>query len=311
MKRALLTGGSGFVGANLVRRLLRDGHEVHLLVRPEHTTWRIEEIRDHVRLHTVDFQDRSALLKIIKEIKACWIFHLAAHGAYSWQEGVHEIFGTNLVATVNILEASLAVGFEAFIHIGSSSEYGFKDHAPAETEWLEPNSLYACAKAAATLYCRHSAQAHGAHIVTLRLYSAFGPYEDANRLMPKLIKHGLRNELPPLVNPDIVRDYIYIDDVCEACIAASKNRTLEFGAVYNLGTGVQTSMHSVVETARRLLGISAEPLWGTMRNRGWDAVTWVADNQKILSELGWRPRYTFEQGLAMMIEWHRLRKCHD
>lgn len=304
MKRAIITGATGFVGANLARRLLRDGHEVHLLVRAEHNPWRIKEIREDVRTHTLDFQDAATVSNIIAEIKADWIFHLAAHGAYSWQKDVRRIFDTNLGATINLLEASLAVGFEAFIHTGSSSEYGFKDHAPAENEWIEPNSHYACAKAAATLYCRHTAQAHDAHIVTLRLYSAFGPYEDMNRLMPKLIGHGLRGEFPPLVNPDIARDYIYVDDVCDACIAAARATTAARGAVYNLGSGVQTSLRDVVEIARCLMKIPAEPHWGTMPSRVWDTSTWVADNRKIETELGWHPQCTFEQGLKMMIDWY-------
>jgi len=305
MKRAIITGATGFVGANLARRLLRDGHEVHLLVRAEHNSWRIGEIREDVQIHILDFQNAAAVSNTIKEIKADWIFHLAAHGAYSWQKDVRRIFDTNLGATINLLEASLAVGFEAFIHTGSSSEYGFKDHAPAENEWIEPNSHYACAKAAATLYCRHTAQALDAHIVTLRLYSAFGPYEDMNRLMPKLVEHGLRGEFPPLVNPDIARDYIYVDDVCEACLAAVRTTTVPRGAVYNLGSGVQTSLRGVVEIVRHLMNISAEPQWGTMPSRAWDTSTWVADNQKIQAELGWHSQFTLEQGLAMMVDWYR------
>ncbi|MEA3186209.1 MAG: hypothetical protein QOD99_39 [Chthoniobacter sp.] len=305
MKRVLLTGGTGFVGANLARRLLRDGHAVHLLVRPAHAGWRIEEIRHDIQLHELELADANAASKTVAAIKPDWIFHLAAHGAYSWQKDAAQIFQTNLIATVNLLESALRLGFEAFVHTGSSSEYGFKDHAPAETEWVEPNSHYACAKAAATQYCRYSAQAQKAHIVTLRLYSAFGPFEDPNRLMPKLIEHGLRGELPLLVNPDIARDYIYIDDVCEACILAAQMPSCEPGPVYNLGTGVQTSLRDVVDVSRRLLDIAAEPQWGSMLPRIWDTSVWVANNQRIKAELGWKPRFNFEEGFLEMANWAR------
>lgn len=307
MKRCLVTGGTGFVGANLVRRLLRDGHAVHLLVRPEHAAWRIEEIRRDVRLHLLDLSDIRAVAQTIEEIKPEWIFHLAAHGAYSWQADIAQIFRTNLLGTIHLVEACLKTGFDSFIHTGSSSEYGFKDHAPSEAERLEPNSHYAVAKASATLYCRSTAQARKANITTLRLYSAYGPYEDANRLMPTLIRHGLRGEWPPLVHPDTARDYVYVEDVCDACILVAQTAPREAGAVYNLGTGRQTSLREVTAVARGVLGIKAEPLWGTMPAREWDTSIWRADSRKIQAELNWRPRHSFEEGFSLMAAWHRTR----
>jgi nucleoside-diphosphate-sugar epimerase len=303
MKHIVLTGGTGFVGANLARRLLRDGHVVHLLVRASHAEWRIQEIRDRIQLHVVDFMDATAVSKQIEAIGPEWIFHLAAHGAYSWQNDLNEIVQTNFLSTINLVNACLQTGFEAFIHTGTSSEYGFKDHPPSETEWLEPNSAYAVAKASATLFCRYTAQSRTANIITLRLYSAYGPYEEPKRLMPNLIAHGLRGELPPLVNPDIARDYVYVDDICDACILAAQKPPGEPGAVYNVGTSVQTSLREVVETARRVMRITAEPQWGSMPSRIWDTAVWVADSSKIREELGWRPQFDFESGLRRMVEW--------
>jgi UDP-glucose 4-epimerase len=307
MKRCLISGGTGFVGANLARRLLRDGHEVHLLVRPQHAAWRIDEIRPAVRLHQLELADAPAVARLVSQLKPEWIFHLAAHGAYSWQADIAQIFQTNLSGTINLVEAGLKAGFESFIHTGSSSEYGFKDHAPGETEYLQPNSHYAVAKAAATLYCRAAAQAHRANITTLRLYSAYGPYEEEKRLMPALIRHGLRGEWPPLVHPDTARDYIYVDDVCDACLLAARTPPREFGAIYNLGTGRQTSLREVTTVVRRLLGIGAEPQWGTMPARQWDTSVWCADISKIQAELKWQPSHGFEAGFARMVAWHRTR----
>lgn len=307
MKRCLLTGGTGFVGANLARHLLRDGHEVHLLVRPEHAAWRIEEIRSDIQLHLLDLSDARAVSAMIKETRPEWIFHLAAHGAYSWQKDIARIFQTNLLGTIHLVEACLGAGFESFIHTGTSSEYGFKDHAPTETELLEPNSHYAVAKASATLYCRHAAQANAANLTTLRLYSAYGPYEDENRLLPNLIRHGLLGEWPPLASPDTARDYVYVDDVCEACVLAAQTKPREFGAVYNVGTGVSTSLREVTAIARRVFGIRAEPEWGTMPSRSWDTSVWQADNRSIHAELGWHPRHSFEDGLTKMMMWQQYR----
>lgn len=305
MKRAIITGATGFVGANLARRLLAEGHEVHLLVRPGHAPWRIEAIKADVRLRVLNLGDAEALARVVADVRPEWVFHLAAHGAYSWQTDLARMIQTNVIETVNLVEACLRAGFEAFVNTGSSSEYGYKDHAPSETEWLEPNSHYAVTKASATLFCRYTAQSRHVHIPTLRLYSVYGPYEDPNRLIPTIITRGLKGELPSLVNPDIARDYVYVEDVCEAYLLAAGAPDQELGAVYNVGTGVRTAIRQVVEMARRVMGIEAEPRWDSMPNRQWDTNVWLADNRKIRNALGWEPKFDFERGFEKTVGWFR------
>lgn len=305
MKRTIVTGATGFVGANLARRLLREGHEVHLLVRQGYNPWRISEIQSDVHLHKVSLNDADGLTSVVELIRPEWIFHLAVHGAYSSQKDVQAIVQTNVLGTVNLVEACLRTGFEAFVNTGSSSEYGFKDHPPSEREWLEPNSHYAVTKAAATLYCRYTAQSHRALLPTLRLYSVYGPYEEPTRLLPTLIRHGLRGELPPLVDPTIARDYVYIDDVCDTYLLAATVPGQELGAVYNVGTGIQTSLREVVDVARDVMPIVAEPVWGSMPNRSWDSSVWVADSRAIREALRWEPRFSFADGLRAMVDWFK------
>ncbi|HEY8602429.1 MAG TPA: SDR family NAD(P)-dependent oxidoreductase [Thermomicrobiales bacterium] len=303
MKRVIVTGATGFVGANLARRLLSDGHEVHLLLRRGHAAWRIAGIASAVRCHEVDLGDREGLQRAFDLIRPEWVFHLAVHGAYSSQTDLREMVQTNIIGTINLVEAALSADVAAFVNTGSSSEYGLKDHAPTENEWLDPNSYYAVTKASATQYCRHMAHHSGLLLPTLRLYSVYGPYEEPTRLIPALVTRGLRGELPPLVDPAVSRDYVYVDDVVEAYLLAATVPEQEIGAVYNIGTAVQTPLHEVVGIARRVMDITAEPVWGSMPNRGWDTTIWVADNRKIRSSLGWYPRISFEEGLCRMIDW--------
>ena len=305
MKRVLVTGATGFVGANLARRLLRDGHEVHLLVRPEHAAWRIEEIRRDVVLHPVPVHDREAVASAVAAVRAEWIFHLAAHGAYSWQTDLPEMTRTNVQGTMNLVSAALRTGFEAFVNTGSSSEYGFKDHAPAESELLEPNSDYAVTKAAATQFCASIARRERVHLPTLRLYSVYGPYEDPRRLVPTLIEQGLRGRLPPLVDPTVARDFVHVDDVVDAYLLAAQRPTSELGAIYNVGSGVKTTIRDAVDVARQVLEIAQEPQWNTMPNRSWDTAVWVSDSRKIRAQLGWQPRHDFASGLGRTVEWQR------
>ena len=308
MVRVIITGGSGFVGSNLTRRLLHDGHEVHLLVRQGYTSWRISAIRSDLHLHILDLHEKDVLNDAVRRIRPDWIFHLAAYGGNASENDCYQMVKANIIGTINLVEACLKTGFEAFVNTGSSSEYGFKDSAPSETEWLEPNSHYAVTKASASLFCRYTAQSQDVLVPTLRLYSVYGAYESPNRLFPKLITLGLKGEFPPLVSPETSHDFVYVDDVIDAYILAAKTPNQEPGAIYNVGTGVQTTLREVVEVARRVMGITVEPVWGSMPSRRWDTDKWVADNRKIEKALGWRPRHTFEEGFHQMVNWYKSRE---
>jgi UDP-glucose 4-epimerase len=303
MKRVIITGATGFVGANLVRRLLHEGHEVHLLLRPDYTAWRIQGIQADVHLHEVRLENPEDAQQVVTSIQPEWVFHLAAHGAYSWQNDFSQMIRTNFASTINLVEACLKAGFETFVNTGSSSEYGFKDHAPSENEAPEPSSYYAVTKASATLYCGYVARSRGVRIPTLRLYSVYGPYEEPRRLIPSLIIHGLDGQFPPLVSPRVARDYICVDDVVDAYLLAASGKGDMPDAVYNVGSGVQTTIEEIVGIAQRILNISAVPEWGSMPNRIWDTNVWMADTRLIRERLDWLPRHSVEQGFREFVDW--------
>jgi nucleoside-diphosphate-sugar epimerase len=309
-RRVLVTGAGGFVGANLVRRLLGDGHRVTGVLGPGGDRWRLTGLEGQAQLVEVDLRNEDALRRLVRQAAPEWTFHLAAHGAYSWQRDARRILDTNLMATIALVEACREAGCDAFVHAGSSSEYGFKDHAPSEEELAEPNSRYAVAKAAATLCCRYVAQHEQFPAVTLRLYSVFGPYEDPRRLVPAVVMHARRNELPPLVAPEVAHDFVWVDDVVEALLLAAEAARSCGGSVYNVGTGVETSLAQFVDIARRVLHVDAEPTWGSMTGRAWDATSWVADNRRIQAELGWQPRTDLAEGLRRTAAWLLARDGH-
>lgn len=300
---AVVTGGTGFVGANLVRRLVAEGHETHLLVRPECDRWRLVGIEGDVRWHVVALEDGESTAAAVSSIGPRWIFHLAANGAYSSQRDVRAMVSTNVTGTVNLVEAAIRTDFESLVHTGSSSEYGFKDQPPGEEAWLEPNSAYAVTKASATLFCRHSALAHTAPIVTLRLYSVYGPWEEPTRLIPALALSGRERRLPPLVDPSIARDFVYVDDVVDAMLLTARSGMAASGAVFNVGTGRQTTIGELVAIVRDHFGLDLEPEWGSFPNRDWDTAIWQADPQRIRSVLGWVPRLDVESGFARFDKW--------
>ena len=302
-RRVLVTGSTGFIGANLARRLVRDGHDVHLLVRPRDTRWRIQEILDVVTLHECSLQEGELVEHLVTTIDPEWVFHLAAYGAYSSQRDVQSIVTTNFNGTVNLVEACLKTGFESFVNAGTSSEYGYADHAPLESDLPEPNSCYAATKAAATLYCRYSARAQKRHLTTLRLYSVFGPWEDPTRLLPTLIIRGLRGELPPLVSPATAHDFLYVDDAVEAFIQSVRSPVDRWGPIFNVGTGRQTSLAQLVSLVRAQWSIRAEPEWGSMPDREWDTDLWVSDSSAFSAATGWSPSHSLGEGLCAFADW--------
>jgi len=307
MERAIVTGAAGFIGANLARRLLEEGVQPYLFVAPGSARWRLEEIGDHAPIVEIDLADEEGLAAAVADARADRVFHLAAHGGYSWQTDHGAMLRSNVIGTANLLEACLACGFETFVNTGSSSEYGLKDHAPNEEENLEPNSMYAVAKAAATMMCRQAAVRGGANICTLRLYSTYGPWEEPRRLVPALVLEGLRGRLPPLVDATIARDFVWVGDVVDAYLLAARAVHSEPGAVYNVGTGVQTTLAEAVESVGAVLDVKALPAWGSMPRRSWDTNCWVADGRKIHERLGWRMSMGFRDGVGAFADWLRDR----
>ena len=305
MKKILITGATGFIGANLARKLVEDGHNVSILVRPEHKKWRIKDVENALEVVEADLKSKKDVERAVSRIKPDWIFHLAAYGAYSAQDDLKSIIETNIEGTINLVEASKKAGFESFVNVGSSSEYGFKDHAPKEDEFLDPNSYYALAKAFSSMFSRHVSIKEEINIVTLRPYSVYGPFEEPSRLIPTLIRKGMEGTYPPLVNPKTARDFIYVDDFIDACVKAAEKTDHDLGAIYNVGSEVQTALLEVVEVVKNVFQIKEEPEWGTMEQKSWDTDTWVSNSAKCRETLGWYAKYSFEQGFRAFTEWYK------
>jgi dolichol-phosphate mannosyltransferase len=305
MKRVLITGATGFVGANLARRLLRDGHQIHVLIRPDADTWRLDAILPELRREDGDIRNGDAVAGVVARVRPEWVFHLAAYGAYSWQSDPRPIYEVNVGGTMNLVAACLGCGVESFCQAGSSSEYGFKDHAPDECEAVGPVGAYAAAKAAATWYCRESARRHHLYFQTLRLYSAYGPYEDPARFIPTLVRCGFAGRFPDLTNPATARDFTHIDDIVEAFTRVIRHQGDDHGAIYNVGTGQQTTLADAVALSRDIFGIDDRPRWGTMDDRIWDTTAWVCNSRRLHAALGWRPTIDFVTGFRMTVEWFR------
>jgi nucleoside-diphosphate-sugar epimerase len=298
----LITGATGFIGSVLTRRLVASSENIHLLLRPQAKIWRIKDILSHVVVHDADLSDGDHLTRLIKSINPSIIYHLAANGAYPNQNQPDQIIETNIMGTWNLLKACQLINYHLFVNTGSSSEYGFKNKPMQESDLLEPNSYYAVSKCATTLLCSQHAKETGKPIVTLRPFSVYGPYEEPSRFVPTLLSR-LSNKKPMnLVNPETVRDYIYVDDLVRAYLSISQLVKYP-GEYFNIGSGLQYTIKEVVNLAVKVTGQSTTFNWGKMPPRTWDTSTWVADITKTKTKLDWTPQITLEAGLKQTWTW--------
>jgi len=212
------------------------------------------------------------------------------------------MLAVNVRATEALLLGARQVGAR-LVNAGSSSEYGRQDHAPSESEPVEPNSHYAVTKVAATQLCRLAAATYGQYAVTLRLYSIYGPWEEPGRLMPTLVEHALAGRFPRLVGPETARDFVWVHDACAAFLDAAIVDLNDPGSVFNVASGTQTSLRSLVELARDLFKVEAEPAWGTMEPRSWDTTVWVGRPDPAAAALGWHASTPLDEGLRRLAQW--------
>jgi len=299
--KVLVTGTTGFVGSCLSRRLLEMGYEVHSFKRTLSNPWRLVDIRRNIVEHVVDLRDADAVGRVVERIRPQVIYHCATYGGFADQKDTTAIFESNVLGTVNLLKACERVGFDYFVNTGSSSEYGIKFHPMDERDALEPNGDYGVSKAAATLFCKSEGISKQLPIVTLRLFSPYGPWDDPRRLIPYVIKSFLRNEVPQLTLPTSVRDFIFIEDILDAYIAVVKKPFL--GEVFNIGSGTQSSLGEVVTIVKDLLHTSTEPAWGAVSKQRQEPCLWVAQNNKARNNIEWDPSTSLKSGLQRTEVW--------
>lgn len=307
--RVLLTGGAGFVGACLARKLLDQGLDVHLLTRPDSNPWRIRDLQGRARLHEVDLLDEAAVSKLLPSVNPDVVYHLATYGGYPEQTDPDRILRTNILGLWNLLKACEPTRCGLVVNCGSSSEYGFQPHPTRESDLLDPNSHYAVSKAAATLLCRHVSRTGKIPIATLRLYSVYGPFEEPTRLIPTLIRRALVQEPLVMVDPETGRDFVFIDDVLRAFVAWDRLAALN-GDPINIGSGIQSTVRTALDTVLRLTGSRSEVQWNRMPPRVWDSRIWVADITQARARLDWSPEIAFDEGIRRTIDWQRAWKTN-
>ncbi|MES1173317.1 MAG: NAD-dependent epimerase/dehydratase family protein [Myxococcales bacterium] len=300
----LVLGASGFIGGNLLRTLLPHRSDVYGTVFHA-PAWRLDGVpARHVVV--VDLLAEASLNELFERLKPRTIFNCVGYGGYSFECDSALIYETNFNLTAKVLERLESLDIACYVHAGSSSEYGATAAAAKEDDFLEPNSDYAVSKVASAHLVRLYGKSKRLPCANLRLFSAYGPLEDASRLIPTLIERGLQGTFPAFVDANISRDFVYIDDVSRAFIDTALNlREPFFGESFNVGSGTKTTIADVAKAAAELFSITEEPAYGLMPSRAWDLVDWSSDQSKTSQTLGWSCGTDFREGLRRTAEWYR------
>lgn len=298
----LLTGGGGFLGANLIRALVKEGAKVFCLLRPGKDYWRLIDIPGSFEVIEVDLEDCAGLTEAVRSVRPRVIYHLAAYGNSSKHKDFGKMLKVNIAATARLLESLKNIPYDCLVFAGTSSEYGFKDHAMREGEPEEPMSYYGITKLAATHLCRLHSTTQGKRVVTLRLFSVYGPYEDPGRFIPTALCAAMDGAPLPLTEGKETHDFVYVDDVTEAFLRAPSLEQPR-GRVINACSGVHHTNREVVEIIEKVLGTRVDVRSGAYRRRSWDTELWLGDNSLAADLLGWRPRFSLAEGLAATASW--------
>lgn len=298
----LVLGASGFVGANVFRKILKYRDDCYGVFHSEFNNWRLENISVK-NLKKCDLTKIDELENLVNTVNPKTIFNFVAYGAYSRQDNVQKIHETNYLSTSNLLNSLKDKHIAAYVHAGSSSEYGLNCDKPKEFDILEPNSDYAVSKIACSYLIKYYGKVLNVPTINLRLYSVYGDWEEPDRLIPKLLVNGYDGKYPPFVSPEISRDFVYIDDVINAFVAAALKCDEYKGEDFNIATGQKTTIGELSQCSKKLFNIENEPIFSNMDNRNWDLKDWVGDFSKAKECLNWVPVVNLEDGLAKTKNW--------
>jgi nucleoside-diphosphate-sugar epimerase len=308
----LVIGGAGFIGSNVVHRLLEDGEKV--VVYDDFSTGHEENLEDVERRSDLSVQtkDIRELTPLKRAMRGCdFVLHQAA--LPSVPRSIKDPFASNdvnVLGTLNVLHAAKEVGVQRVVFASSSSVYGENPSLPkVESMVTAPVSPYAVTKLAGEEYCRVYYHIHGVEVVALRYFNVFGPRQDPGSqyaaVVPKFITSILRGR-PPTIFGDgkQSRDFTYIDNVVDANLAACVAAKAA-GEAINIACGSRVTISGLANFISSIAGKEIAPKFD--KPRGGDIRHSLADVTKARELLGYRPRVGIEEGLRRTVDWYSKR----
>lgn len=309
MTTLLITGGAGFIGSCFIRHILNK-YPQYQIVNLDALTYcgNLNNLKDTQNNPNYTFVegnicDRNLVRELIDEADCVINFAAESHVDNSIKHP--EIFAeTNILGTLNLLKASKELGVERFLQISTDEVYGSLAESGYfyETTPLAPNSPYSASKASADLLVRAYNKTYGLPTLNTRSSNNYGPYQYPEKLIPLFISKLLKGEKVPVYGDGLnVRDWLYVYDHCEAI-----DKVLHFGKIgeiYNIGGHNEKTNLEITKLILNAMGKDEASIEFVEDRLGHDR-RYAISNDKITAELGWKPKYTFEEAIKITIDWY-------
>jgi len=309
-KKVLVTGAGGFIGSHLTEKLVSLGAKVKAFVRynsrgdqglieflPSHVKEKIEVIMG-------DLRDSETVKSAMKDVDA--VFHLGALIAIPYSY-IHprEVVETNIMGTLNVLNAAKEYGLNRIIHTSTSEVYGTAQYVPIDEKHpLQGQSPYSASKIGADKLAESFHRSYDLPITTLRPFNTYGPRQSARAVIPTIITQALAQDEVLLGSLWPTRDLSYVDDVVDGFIKASESENA-IGEVINIGSGFEISIKDLADRIISLMGKKAKIVSDPKRIRPpkSEVERLIADNSKAKELLDWEPGVSLDEGLRRTIDW--------
>ncbi len=309
MSKYLVTGGAGFIGSNIVKRLVEEGKDVRVLDNlSTGKAKNLEPFTDKIEFIEGDFTDLEVARKAVNGVD--FVMHQGA--IPSVPRSIDDPIKTNnanILGTLNMLMASREAGVKRFIYAASSSAYGDSLVMPKiETMASAPKSPYAIQKLVGEMYCQNFYKLFGLQTVCLRYFNVFGPNQDPesvySAVIPLFIKKMLKGESPVIFGDGTTsRDFTYVDNNVDANLRACESGGDSAGEVINIACGYEISLNDLVEKINKELSTNIKPIY--KEERAGDVKHSLADITKAEKLLGYKPLVSFDEGLRKTIEFYK------
>jgi nucleoside-diphosphate-sugar epimerase len=307
MDKVLVTGATGFIGSELIKKLDAKGYAVEVLERYVTGRYAFGKSSNYV-MHYANLTDYPAVRNIIRESQPDYVVHLAALSAVSFSyEHFIEVSETNYLGTINLAEACHREvnHFKQFLFAGTSEEYGVtlkrkEGERLTEDSPLSPNSPYAVSKVAGDLYLKYMHMAYKFPYTVLRPFNTYGRKGNKHFFIESVVSQMLKQDKVYLGDPDAVRDWLYVDDHVDGYVRALGNEKA-IGHEIQLCTGRSYTTRETAELIAELTGFKGQIIWNATPKRPLDAFVLMGDNSKAKDLLGWEPQTNLEEGLKKLI----------
>lgn len=295
-KKLLIAGGTGFIGYHLAKKAIKKGYLVSSLSSKRPKSYRYIKAVKYIICNTLNIK----LLK--KKLKQEFDIVVNLSGYVNHQEK-KKTYLTHYQGCKNLANIFLEKKINSFIQIGSGMENGNAQSPQKEREICKPLTNYAFAKYKASLYLLKLFKQKGFPVIILRLYQAYGPKQDFNRLIPTTIKKSLLNKEIPTTLGNQVRDFIFIDDLTEIILKFS-NTKLSNKRIFNIGTTKPYKIKDVIKKIVKIIG-KGKPNFGKVKLRKGETMNMYPNTSNMRGKIKWRPKISLTKGLKLTIKSYK------